>query len=147
MLLLVIFWVNQETQWQFYFSCCSCLSIDVVQELEIFQSAKLLIVTVTNNLLWKEHINDVVKKASKRLYFLVQFSKKGKAPLQRSSSFLYLRPLSKFMHCPFSITYLYLQREREVSLTSWLSSRRSSVRVEDVHIGWRCTDRNFFVYN
>ena len=60
------------------------------------QSAKLLIVTATNNLLWNEHINDVVKKASKRLYFLVQFSKKGKASLQRSSSFfLYLRPLSK----------------------------------------------------
>ena len=70
--------------------------MEVVQELDIVQSAKLLIVTATNNLLWNEHINDVVKKASKRLYFLVQFRKKGKASLQRSSSFfLYLRPLSK----------------------------------------------------
>ena len=87
MLRLVIFWVNQKTQWQFYFSCCSCLSIEVVQELDIVQSAKLLIVTATTNLLWNEPINDVVKK---RLYFLVQFSKKGKASLQRSSSFFFI---------------------------------------------------------
>ena len=67
--------------------------MEVVQELDIVQSAKLLIVTAATNLLWNEPINDVVKK---RLYFLVQFSKKGKASLQRSSSFfLYLRPLSK----------------------------------------------------
>ena len=64
--------------------------MEVVQELDIVQSAKLLIVTATNNLLWNEHINDVVKKASKRLYFLVQFSKKGKASLQRSSFFFFI---------------------------------------------------------
>ena len=43
------------------------------------QSTKLPIVTITNNFLWNEHINYVVKKASKRLYFLVQFSKKGQS--------------------------------------------------------------------
>ena len=43
------------------------------------QSTKLPIVTITNNLLWNERINYVVKKASKRLYFLVQLSKKGQS--------------------------------------------------------------------
>ena len=39
----------------------------------------LLVVTVTSNLSWNEHINDEVKKASKRLYFLVQV-KRAKLP-------------------------------------------------------------------
>ena len=42
------------------------------QELEVVKSAKLLGITVTSNLSWNEHVDDIVKKASKRLYFLVQ---------------------------------------------------------------------------
>ena len=45
------------------------------QELEVVQSAKLLGMTVTSNLSWNEHINAIVKKASKRLYFLVQLKR------------------------------------------------------------------------
>ena len=41
------------------------------QELEVVQSAKLHGITVTSKLSWNEHINDIVKKASKRLYFLL----------------------------------------------------------------------------
>ena len=44
-------------------------------ELEVVQRAKLLDVTVTCNLSWNENINDIVKKASKRLYFLVQLKR------------------------------------------------------------------------
>ena len=40
------------------------------QELEVVTSAKLLGITVTSNLSWNEHVDDIVKKASKRLYFL-----------------------------------------------------------------------------
>ena len=35
------------------------------QELEVVQNAKLLGVTVTNNLSWNLHINETIKKASK----------------------------------------------------------------------------------
>ena len=41
-------------------------------QLEAVRSAKLLGVIITSDLSWNEHINETVKKASKRLYFLVQ---------------------------------------------------------------------------
>ena len=49
------------------------------EELEIVQSAKLLGVTISHNLLWNNHITEIVKKAAKRLYFLVQL-KRAKVP-------------------------------------------------------------------
>ncbi len=45
------------------------------KELEIVKSAKLLGVTVTSDLSWNVHINNVIKKAAKRLYFLVQLKR------------------------------------------------------------------------
>jgi hypothetical protein len=45
------------------------------KELEIVKSAKLLGVTVTSDLSWNAHINNVIKKAAKRLYFLVQLKR------------------------------------------------------------------------
>ena len=39
----------------------------------------MLGVIITSDLSWKEHINETVKKASKRLYFLVQL-KQAKLP-------------------------------------------------------------------
>ena len=41
------------------------------KELDIVNHAKILGVTVSNNLLWNNHINDVIRKANKRLYFIV----------------------------------------------------------------------------
>ena len=38
-------------------------------------SAKLLGVTISNNLRWNGHINEILKKASKRLYFLSQLKR------------------------------------------------------------------------
>ena len=49
------------------------------EELEIVQSAKLLGVTISHNLSWNNHIIEIVKKAAKRLYFLVQL-KRAKVP-------------------------------------------------------------------
>ena len=49
------------------------------QELEVVQNAKLLGVTITNNLSWNLHINETIKKASKRLYFLRQL-KRARVP-------------------------------------------------------------------
>lgn len=39
-------------------------------ELEIVQNAKLLRATIANHLSWNLHINETIKKAPKRLYFL-----------------------------------------------------------------------------
>ena len=39
--------------------------------LETVESAKILGVTISCNLKWNNHINDVIKRADKRLYFLV----------------------------------------------------------------------------
>ena len=41
------------------------------KELELVDSAKLIGITITSDLSWNTHVNDVIKKAAKRLYFLV----------------------------------------------------------------------------
>ncbi len=45
------------------------------QSLEVVKSAKLLGAKLTNNLRWNEHINDTLKKAWKRLFFLIQLKR------------------------------------------------------------------------
>ena len=49
-------------------------------------SARLLGLIISSNLTWNEHISDVIKKASKRLYFLVQL-KRSRVPRQDMSTF------------------------------------------------------------
>ena len=44
-------------------------------ELECVESAKLLGVTICNNLTWNDHIDQTIKKASKRMFFLVQLKR------------------------------------------------------------------------
>ena len=56
------------------------------KELERVTSAKLLGSTISSNLTWNDHISDVIKKASKRLYFLVQL-KRSRVPRQNMSAF------------------------------------------------------------
>lgn len=48
------------------------------KEVELVTSAKLLGLTIANDLTWNDHVTEITKKASKRLYFLTQ--------LQRGSS-------------------------------------------------------------
>ena len=45
------------------------------KEIEVATNVKLLGLTVSNNLKWNEHINGIVKKANKRMYFLIQFKR------------------------------------------------------------------------
>ena len=45
------------------------------QELECVESAKLLGVTISNNLTWNMRIDQIIKKASKRMYFLIQLKR------------------------------------------------------------------------
>ena len=45
------------------------------KELEIVPKAKLLGLTISGNLTWNVHVRDVIKKASKRIYFLIQLKR------------------------------------------------------------------------
>ena len=49
------------------------------KEVEVVSTAKLLGLTISANLTWNTHIEEVLKKARKRLYFLVQL-KRAKLP-------------------------------------------------------------------
>ena len=59
-------------------------------ELERVTSQNLLGLTISSNLTWNEHleISDVIKKASKSLYFLVRL-KRSRVPRQQNMSTLY----------------------------------------------------------
>ena len=45
------------------------------KEIEVVNSAKLLSITISDNLTWNAHINELVKKINKKLYFLVQLKR------------------------------------------------------------------------
>ena len=56
------------------------------KELQRVTSVKLLGLTIWSNLTWNEHISDVIKKASKRQYFLMQL-KRSRVPRHDMSTF------------------------------------------------------------
>ena len=76
-------------------------------QLELVRSAKLLNVIITSDLSWNEHFNETAKKASERLYFLVQL-KRAKLPCRDLvlfyatciRSILFMQRLFSFMLCP-----------------------------------------------
>lgn len=43
-------------------------------------SAKILGVTLSSDLTWNDHVNEAIRKANKRLYFLVLFKRAGVNP-------------------------------------------------------------------
>ena len=43
--------------------------------LEVVDSVKLLGLNISSDLTWNSHINEILKKASKRLYFLLQLKR------------------------------------------------------------------------
>ena len=43
--------------------------------LEVVDSVKLLGLNISSDLTWNIHINEILKKASKRLYFLLQLKR------------------------------------------------------------------------
>ncbi len=50
--------------------------------LEVVQHAKILGLNVSDNLKWNYHVNEIVKKSSKRLYFLIQLKRSKVGPLE-----------------------------------------------------------------
>ena len=88
-------------------------------ELEVLRSAKLLGATIiTSDLSWNEHVNETVKKASKRLYFLVQL-KRARLPCRdlvlfyvtcirsilvyAAPVFFYALPMARYLRCKLSM--------------------------------------------
>ena len=49
------------------------------KQINVADSAKLLGISISNNLTWNIHIDEVIKKVNKRLYFLIQL-KRAKVP-------------------------------------------------------------------
>ncbi len=45
------------------------------KNLDVVESIKLLGLTINHKLTWNDHIDDVVKKVNKRLYFLSQLKR------------------------------------------------------------------------
>ena len=58
--------------------CFDAITIDG-KELEVVKNAKLLGLTISDNLTWNAHVNEIIKKASKKLYYLVQL-KRARVP-------------------------------------------------------------------
>ena len=49
----------------------------VTRILTVVQNAKILGLTISNNLTWNTHIGEIITKANKRMYFLVLLRKAG----------------------------------------------------------------------
>ena len=47
--------------------------------LEIVNHVKIVALTISNDLKWNQHVNNIVKKANKRIYFIIQL-KRAKIP-------------------------------------------------------------------
>ena len=60
--------------------CFGAITIDC-KELEVVKNAKLLGLTISDNLTWNAHVNEIIKKAGKKLYFLVQLKRARVPPL------------------------------------------------------------------
>ena len=60
------------------------------KEVELVTCTKLLGLTITNDLTWNDHVTEITKKASKKLYLLTQLKRAG-APKQDLALFYVLR--------------------------------------------------------
>ena len=56
------------------------------QIIEVVSDVKVLGLNICNNLAWNKHITELVKKTSKRIYFLIQL-KRAKIPIQELITF------------------------------------------------------------
>ena len=56
------------------------------KESEVVKSAKLLGITISSDLSWNNHVDSVIKKVTKRMYYLIQL-KRAKVPPKDLSLF------------------------------------------------------------
>ena len=71
--------------------------------IKVVESAKLLGLTISNDLTWNAHITEAIKKASKRLYFLIQLKRANVSESDLS-----------FLHCMY--TFRLRLRNSSISL-------------------------------
>ena len=70
--------------------------------LQVVEEAKLLGLTIANNLKWNSHVNNIVTKSSKRIYLLVQL-KRAKVAIQDVLQFytVCIRPILEYASTVF----------------------------------------------
>ena len=76
------------------------------QVLERVQHAKMLGVTISNNLTWSKHVDNIVSKAGKRVYMLYQLKRAGISQLDLVKIYVsVIRPVLEYA-CPVWSTNL-----------------------------------------
>ena len=72
------------------------------QVLERVEHAKMLGVTISNNLTWSKHVDNIVSKAGKRVYMLYQLKRAGISELDLVKIYVsVIRPVLEYA-CPVS---------------------------------------------
>ena len=88
--------------------------------IEVVKSAKLIGVTISNDLTWNEHVDNVIKKVNKRIYFVIQL-KRAKVP-PKDLSLFYVTCIRSVMDYGF-VSYFN-------SLPKYLNLKYEFARVE-----------------
>jgi hypothetical protein len=107
------------------------------KELELVSSAKVLGVIISSSLQWVDHVNEVIKKANKRLYFLILL-KRANVPACDIVNFYctVIRPVLEYCAPVFHHAlpvYLCddLERIQKLRCTTGIDTR--PVAVSDLH--------------
>ena len=76
------------------------------QVLERVEHAKMLGVTISNNLTWSKHVDNIVSKAGMRVYMLYQLKRAGISQLDLVKIYVsVIRPVLEYA-CPVWSTYI-----------------------------------------
>jgi hypothetical protein len=94
--------------------------------LEIINHIKILGLTISNDLKWNQHVNNIVKKANKRIYFIIQL-KRAKIPQSEILLFYCtcVRP-----------TLDYSTQVFHYALPNYLSDRTSATKSTFYYLPW-----------
>ena len=67
------------------------------KKLPVVKNAKILGLTISSNLKWTDHINEVIKKANKRLYFIILLKRAKVSPKDIANFYCtVIRPILKY---------------------------------------------------
>ena len=73
--------VNYVAEWSscnlMQLNAAKCKELVIDKNLTVVQNAKILGLTISNNLTWNTRIGEIITKANKRMYFLVLLRKAG----------------------------------------------------------------------
>ena len=69
------------------------------KEVKLVTSTKLLGLTIAKDLTWNDHVTEITKKASKRLYFLTQLKESGSSEARSCTVLCILRAIFYRLRC------------------------------------------------